>query len=135
MAEHNELGRTGEDEACFYLAHEGYTLLDRNWRHGHLEIDIVAELFGEIVFVEVKTRARNDFGQAFRAVDLAKKQHLLQAAMAYLHEHHLGDSPFRWDIITVVGSQRPFDITHYPFAYSPEGVRREKEHRKRAFEV
>ena len=56
MADHNELGREGEDEALLYLTQKGYTLLARNWRIGHLEIDIVAEWFGEIVFVEVKTR-------------------------------------------------------------------------------
>ena len=56
MADHNELGREGEDEALLYLTQKGYTLLARNWRSGHLEIDIVAEWFGEIVFVEVKPR-------------------------------------------------------------------------------
>ena len=57
MARHNELGLAGEEEACRYLMHRGYRLLDRNWRVGHLELDIVADYYGEIVFVEVKTRS------------------------------------------------------------------------------
>ena len=89
MAEHNDLGRIGEDEACYYLAHEGYTLLDRNWRVGHLEVDIVAELFGEIIFVEVKTRSHEDAEQARLAVDLDKKRNLIAAAREYLHQHRL----------------------------------------------
>ena len=54
MASHNILGQIGEEEACRYLIRKGYTLLDRNWRIGHLELDIIAEWYGEIIFVEVK---------------------------------------------------------------------------------
>ena len=134
MAEHNELGRTGEDEACYYLIHKGYHLRDRNWRFGHLEIDIVAELFGEIIFVEVKSRSRNEMDEAFRAVTLSKKQNLLAAAREYMKQNHL-DAPCRFDIITVVGQQVPFDITHYPFAYSGRTVRLQSHHQKPEFSV
>ena len=58
MAAHNELGAQGEYEALLYLTKQGYTLLAHNWRVGHLELDIVAEQWGEIVFVEVKTQQR-----------------------------------------------------------------------------
>lgn len=134
MAEHNELGRVGEDEACYYLVHKGYHLRDRNWRFGHLEIDIVAELFGEIIFVEVKSRSRNEMDEAFRAVTLAKKQNLMAAAREYMKQNHL-DGPCRFDIVTVVGRQVPFEITHYPFAYTRQSVHDEAHHQKPEFSV
>ena len=54
MAEHNVLGHTGEDDAADYLAREGYHILDRNWRSGHKEIDIVAEKGGVVYYNDSK---------------------------------------------------------------------------------
>lgn len=85
MADHNELGREGEDEALLYLTQKGYTLLARNWRIGHLEIDIVAEWFGEIVFVEVKTRRDEHFAPAAEAVTLHKSAISLPPATPIWH--------------------------------------------------
>ncbi len=112
MATHNILGQIGEEEACRYLIRKGYTLLDRNWRMGHLELDIIAEWYGEIIFVEVKTRSNEDFAPAISAIDEEKFKNLRIAAGSYLHLHNL-DQPIRFDIITVVGTHRPFTITHY----------------------
>ncbi len=112
MATHNILGRIGEEEACRFLMRKGYTLLERNWRYGHLELDIIAECYGELVFVEVKTRSSEDYLPALAAVDEEKLRHLRLAASHYLNLHKL-DTPIRFDVITVVGMQRPFVITHY----------------------
>ena len=134
MADHNELGREGEDEALLYLTQKGYTLLARNWRIGHLEIDIVAEWFGEIVFVEVKTRRDEHFAPAAEAVTLHKKRNIIAAGRAYLAHNHLLGSPYSYDIITVVGKQRPSCITHLRHAYNEERVWKQRLH-KRDFEV
>lgn len=134
MAEHNELGRIGEDEACYYLMHHGYSLLDRNWRDRHLEIDIVAEWHGEIVFVEVKTRRNEIFATARQAVTPGKQSRIIEAAHAYLAQHRL-DSPYRFDIITVVGEQRPFVVSHFPSAYGECRLRNYFKHRREEFEV
>ena len=112
MATHNILGQVGEEEACRFLMRKGYTLLERNWRYGHLELDIIAECYGALVFVEVKTRSYEPFLPALAAGDEEKLRHLRQAAAHYLHLHKL-DTPIRFDIITVVGAQRPFTITHH----------------------
>ena len=85
-------------------------------------MDIIAEWFGEIVFVEVKTRRNEQFAPAEDAVDIRKQEHLVKAALAYLSENRL-DAPYRFDIITVVGTQPPFKITHLRDAYTPETVR------------
>ena len=112
MATHNILGKIGEEEACRYLIRKGYTLLERNWRVGHLELDIIAEWYGEIIFVEVKTRSNEDFAPAISAIDDEKFKNLRIAAGQYLRLNHL-DQPIRFDIITVVGTHKPFTITHY----------------------
>lgn len=111
----------GEEAACRYLTQREYHLLHRNWRCGHLEIDIVADDYGEIVFVEVKTRANEDRYQATDAVDLKKMENLLQAAKAYMAAFHL-DQPYRFDIITVVGEEAPYQISHLQNAFTPAGV-------------
>ena len=61
MAEHNDLGRDGEEAAARYLMFHDYSILDRNWRAGNLEIDIVAQKKGVLVFVEVKTQETDVF--------------------------------------------------------------------------
>lgn len=117
MARHNDLGRLGEQEACYRLSEEGYSILARNWTCGHLEIDIVAEYYGEIVFVEVKTRSREDRATALEAVDEEKRRNVMSAARAYLAAYDL-DTPVRFDVITVVGAAPPFEVAHYRDAYA-----------------
>lgn len=124
MAEHNLLGQAGEEAACLYLAERSYRLLARNWRSGRLEIDIVADYFGELVFVEVKTRRNEDYLPAAAAVDHEKREHLLRAARSYMNVHHL-DQPFRFDIITVVGERRPFRIEQIVNAFNRTSVEAE----------
>ena len=89
MALHNQLGALGEEVAAHYLSQLEYRLLERNWRTGHLEVDIIADYYGEIVFVEVKTRSYEAEYTALEAVDRTKKKHLVRAAHDYMHLHHL----------------------------------------------
>ena len=124
MAVHNDFGALGEETACRYLMHHGYRLLSRNWRFQHLEVDIVAEWFGEVIFVEVKTRRNEDLAFAADAVDLEKKKNLVVAAKAYMKYYDL-DLPFRFDIITVVGERPPFEIEQIENAFTLEGVAEE----------
>lgn len=116
MARHNEFGREGEEVAARYLLNQGYHLLERNWRTGHLEIDLIAEWWGEIVFVEVKSRRNEAFSPAALAVDRDKRDNLLHAARAYLAGRGLFN-PFRFDIITVVGECPPYEVKHYKWAF------------------
>lgn len=120
MAHHIELGRKGEDEACLYLARHGYTLLHRNWRYEKYEVDIIADYFGEIVFVEVKTRSMENVYTALDAVDREKRHHVVEAAKAYM-AHHAADLPYRFDIISVVGRSEPYEIRHYRNAFRTAG--------------
>lgn len=110
-------GDQGEEAAIRFLVREGYHLLERNWRIGHLEIDIIAEIHGLLVFVEVKTRSDGTNDDAAEAVNHTKQGHLLEAAREYTLLHHL-DNPMRFDIITVVGVEPPFTVRHIPNAFS-----------------
>lgn len=116
MALHNDKGREGEEAACLFLSLRGYRLLERNWRSHHYEIDIIADYYGEIVFVEVKTRRNEDFLPALAAVDEEKQENVRAAARHYLNLKRL-DAPYRFDIITVVGETKPYTFKHYVAAF------------------
>ena len=123
-ASHIALGRLGEEEACLHLLMEGYVLLDRNWRSGHLEIDIVAEYHGEIVFVEVKTRRDCTLVDAELAVDGRKIQSVSIAANSYIKRFNI-NALIRFDVITVVGSPSgAYRINHIEDAFLPIPVYR-----------
>lgn len=134
MAKHNLLGKEGERQAMLYLSMKGYRLLDCNWRYEHLEIDIVAEWHGEIVFVEVKTRSNENYAPISEAVTLQKKRNIVEAARAYLAYNRLLQNPYSFDIITLIGSQKPFNIEHITNAFNEEDVWKQS-NKKREFEV
>ncbi len=117
MALHNELGKAGETAACQYLLERDYHILERNWRCHPLEVDLIADDWGELVFVEVKTRSDDRWEDPAAAVDRYKQESLSLAAIAYIRRNQLGNIPFRFDIITLVGSEPPFRIRHYINAF------------------
>ena len=121
MAEHNELGKWGEELAAKYLEQKGYVIRDRDWRQGKLDLDIVAVADdGEtVVFVEVKARKTNAFGQPEQAVDAKKIKRLARAADSYVKS--LGVSaPLRFDIVSIIGDQEGAQtIEHIVDAFNP----------------
>uniref|UniRef100_UPI004026D80B YraN family protein n=1 Tax=Prevotella sp. TaxID=59823 RepID=UPI004026D80B len=104
MAEHNDLGKWGEDEATLYYEDRGYEILERDWKVGKRDIDLIAltEDKDTLVFVEVKTRQNNDLQEPEEAVDVKKMRNLAIAANAYVKLHDL-DMDVRFDIISVIG--------------------------------
>ena len=104
MAEHNDLGKWGEDEAALYYEDRGYEILERDWKVGKRDIDLIAltEDKDTLVFVEVKTRQNNDLQEPEEAVDVKKMRNLTIAANAYVKLHGL-DMDVRFDIISVIG--------------------------------
>ena len=104
MAAHNELGRWGEDLAVAYLQGKDYTIIERDWKSGRRDIDIIAgDENDTIVFVEVKTRRSHAFGEPEDAIDYRKMQSLQQAINHYIKLHRL-NSEVRFDIISIVGT-------------------------------
>lgn len=117
MAEHNDLGRLGEDHACFYLLSRDIHILARNWHGQDCELDIIAEDCGEIIFIEVKTRTSVDYGLPEDAVDANRMYRMSRAAEQYLYTHHLERNPFRFDIIALNGAAPPFQLRHIESAF------------------
>jgi putative endonuclease len=78
-----ETGKKGEDIATHYLLEKGFIIHDRNWRHKHWEVDIIASKGIILHFIEVKTRTSTQYGYPEESISKEKMQHLKNAAMAY----------------------------------------------------
>ena len=121
MAEHNELGVWGEDEAALYLEGEGYVIIDRDWKIGKRDLDILAlSPDGKtLVVVEVKTRTGGKYQQPEEAVTPSKMRNLAIAANAYVKECQV-DKELRFDVISIVGSEHQVkSLQHLKDAFNP----------------
>lgn len=118
MAEHNILGKDGEDAAADYLINHGYHIRHRNWKSGRKELDIIADDGEELIIVEVKSRRNTEFGLPEDAVNEKKIRRIVSAADAYLRKFGL-DIQVRFDIITLVGEKEKFTIEHIKEAFYP----------------
>jgi putative endonuclease len=87
MATHNNTGLLGEQLAIEYLSNQGYLPIEKNWRHSHWEVDIIASKRDTLHFIEVKTRRTKNFGLPEEQVSRKKMQNLINAAEEYLHQH------------------------------------------------
>ncbi len=97
-----KLGRWGEDKAEVFLSEKGYKIVERNYRGGRGEIDLVCEDGETLVFVEVKTRSDSEFASPEEAVDKRKQRQLVRLAKRYLVERNLwGKVDCRFDVVTV----------------------------------
>jgi putative endonuclease len=95
------LGGWGEAAAVQYLEANGYTVLARNLRTAHGELDIVAEKDGLLVFVEVKTRSSHSFAYPEDSVTPRKQAHMLSAAENYLQQNPESGETWQFDVIAV----------------------------------
>lgn len=118
MINNKQLGNDGENIATAYLAKKGYTILDTNWRYGHLEVDIIAEHNGTVVFCEVKTRTSNTFGSPEQFVTKLKQNNLIRAANFYVTKNHCTQE-VRFDIIGIIQKGDTSEITHLEDAFQP----------------
>ena len=101
--EHLQTGVWGEELAVAFLREKGYVILERDWHSKHRDIDIIAQDGDTLVFVEVKTRRNRDVADPLQAVDHRKLKNLRLAVNHYVN-YRKTDLPWRFDVITVVGS-------------------------------
>lgn len=122
----NILGRRGEEIAAALLREKGLIVLERNWRSGHLETDLICTDGKDLRFVEVKTRRKPVEGCPWEAVNKGKMQRLTAAANSFLHSGRCRELPFvvdecHFDIVSTVFEQDgdAFDSEYIPDAFIP----------------
>ncbi len=112
----NILGSKGEDIAIKFLSKKGHKILFRNYKTPLGEVDIITKDNETIVFVEVKTRSNESFGQPFESVDYRKQERLKRIALYYLKQNRI-ESPIRFDVISILLRNGKNEINHIVEAF------------------
>ena len=112
-------GRNAETLAFEYLIAAGYEILELNWRHKKAELDIIAKHLDSIIFIEVKSRSTDYFGDPAFGVNDKKMKMLVAGATSYM-EQVQHDGLIRFDIITIIFYPSDFfELEHYQDAFFP----------------
>src|SRR5205809_220534 len=101
MAHNQDIGDKGENTACTFLEKKGYRLLCANFSSRLGEIDLVMEDRATIVFVEVKRRIDERYGQPEEAVTPTKQRHMAKAALSFIRFRRLFERAMRFDIVAI----------------------------------
>jgi putative endonuclease len=96
-----DLGKTGEDLACGELERRGYAIVARRHRCRGGELDVIARDGPTLVFVEVKARQGQAFGDAAEAVTWRKQRRIVRLACEYVMRHNLAGCPCRFDVVSI----------------------------------
>ena len=116
MADHNDLGKLGEELAVEFLQKEGYEILETNWVFQKAELDIIARKGDILAAVEVKTRSSLAFGLPQEFVKSKKIQLLAKAINEYVISNDF-DVNVRFDVISVYKNGKKFEIEHFIDAF------------------
>ena len=118
-----KIGKAAEDLACEYLVRNGHTVVERNWRSGHLEIDIITLDSAGIHFVEVKGRVAPVTADPEENVGYWKQRKLTSAARAYLNSEEkkslLDQKEVFFDVFSVIFEGGKAEVKYFPQAYIP----------------
>ncbi|MCS7054875.1 MAG: YraN family protein [Thermoflexales bacterium] len=106
MTKREDVGAWGEAIAAKHLTERGYVVRERNWRHGHGELDIVAQRGDTLIFVEVRTRRSDAYGRPQESISPHKRATLITTAQAYLEAHGLQDAQWQIDVIAIELDER-----------------------------
>ena len=118
MADHNILGKKGEELAKQFLLEKGYKIRHLNWRSKKTEIDIIAEKDNLLVVVEVKTRTNEYFENPKEAVTFKKQKNIIDTTEAYIEKFDV-DLETRFDIISITFENGQEKIEHIEDAFQP----------------
>lgn len=116
MAQHNELGKKGEQLAVDYLLKHHYSILERNYRFLKAEVDIIAQKKDTLAIIEVKTRSTTDFGNPQDFVKPKQIKNLVKAVDEYITQNQL-NVEVRFDIVAIVKQGKSYHIEHLKDAF------------------
>ena len=114
------LGRRSEDVACDYLVARGWQLLERNYRAGRKEIDIIARKAAVVAFIEVKARAGPQYGHPLTAITWKKRREVAYVAQVWIERHGERILDYRFDAIAVSWSGSSHTLEHVENAWRIE---------------
>jgi putative endonuclease len=116
-----ELGIRGERIAEEWLAQRGWQVVERRFRSGHRDIDlVVSRRDGEgrlVAFVEVKTRASAEYGGPLGAVHWKKQREMAHAAREWMSKRRTAGDIFRFDVVGVVFGSAVPEVVHIENAF------------------
>ncbi len=115
----SKLGQTGEEIACDFLLSQGHQILERNWRAGHLELDIISEASDGLHFVEVKARTAPVTSALTDQVNRIKQKRISAAALQYLNKKHMLGQEVFFDIVSVLFDREETVVRYFPQAWIP----------------
>lgn len=118
MPNNTQKGLRGEEIAIAHLLKSGYEILEKNWRHKHLEIDIIARINSTLVVIEVKLRSNNFFGNPEEFVTKTKQKRVIKAADFYISENNINWET-RFDVVSIIQNPNEFTVEHIVGAFYP----------------
>ena len=110
-------GQLGERVAERWLRRLGYTVVNRRFRNGHRDIDLVVERDGTVAFVEVKARAGDQFGDPVEAVNWKKQKELTRSALTWISRHGRTGEQYRFDVVGVLIQGESVRVRHVENAF------------------
>jgi len=120
MSDKKKIGNKGEELAAKHLLKKNYKIIEKNYRYGKGEIDIICRdnENNNLVFVEVKSRTNLNFGDPIYALTKSKMGQLRKIADSYLYEKQIDDIDCRFDVVTILfhPKEKP-EIKHYINAF------------------
>lgn len=118
MSRAYDWGKEGEKLAYDYLVQSGFKILEKNYRYGHKEVDLIARRDKTLIFVEVKSASTKKFGDPQSWINLKKQNQLREAALAYIQEKNPVCQEFRFDVIAIQREKNKIKIEHIPGAFT-----------------
>ena len=111
-------GELGERIAERWLLRRGWRVVQRRFRSGHRDIDLVVERDGTVAFVEVKARRGAEFGGPVQAVDHRKRKQLERSAHVWIDRHGREAESYRFDVVGVLLSGATVRVCHVENAFA-----------------
>lgn len=116
-----DLGRKGEEVALEYLLQRGMKLLERNWRSGHRELDLIMEEGSFIRIIEVRTREYPSIIDPFESITLPKRRRIIAAARDFLAKRRdlSGGKEVVFDVVSILLNGELFEVKYIREAFGP----------------